>query len=111
MYEARYLDTRPNVDEEFVSLIKEDLFKNACGTGGFLTSTLNALNKQVGNSLKNRGIYSKSVYGIEKKSLPHMLCVTDMLIHDIDNPNILHGNALESDYKELRKMEPFDVIY
>lgn len=82
----------------------------ACGTGGFLTSALNELDKQVGNSLENREIYNKSVYGIEKKSLPHMLCVTNMLIHDIDDPNILHGNALEIDYKELRKMEPFDVI-
>lgn len=82
----------------------------ACGTGGFLTSALNELDKQVGNSLEKREIYNKSVYGIEKKSLPHMLCVTNMLIHDIDDPNILHGNALEIDYKELRKMEPFDVI-
>lgn len=82
----------------------------ACGTGGFLTSALNELDKQVGSSLENRKIYNKSVYGIEKKSLPHMLCVTNMLIHDIDDPNILHGNALEIDYKELRKMEPFDVI-
>ncbi len=82
----------------------------ACGTGGFLTSALNELNKQVGNSLKNREIYNKSVYGIEKKALPHMLCVTNMLIHDIDDPNILHGNALEMDYKDMRKMEPFDVI-
>ncbi len=82
----------------------------ACGTGGFLTSALNELNKQVGNSLKNREIYNKSVYGIEKKALPHMLCVTNMLIHDIDDPNILHGNALEMDYKDMRKMEPFNVI-
>ncbi|MCU4666998.1 class I SAM-dependent DNA methyltransferase [Bacillus paralicheniformis] len=82
----------------------------ACGTGGFLTSALNALDKQVGNSLENREIYNKSVYGIEKKSLPHMLSVTNMLIHDIDDPDILHGNALETDYKELRKMEHFDVI-
>jgi len=82
----------------------------ACGTGGFLTSALNELDKQVGNSLENREIYNKSVYGIEKKALPHMLCVTNMLIHDIDDPNILHGNALEIDYKELRKMEPFDVV-
>ncbi|MCD8503059.1 MAG: type I restriction-modification system subunit M [Bacillaceae bacterium] len=82
----------------------------ACGTGGFLTSALNELDKQVGNSLENREIYNKSVYGIEKKTLPHMLCVTNMLIHDIDDPNILHGNALEMDYKDMRKMEPFDVI-
>jgi type I restriction enzyme M protein len=82
----------------------------ACGTGGFLTSALNELDKQVGNSLENREIYNKSVYGIEKKALPHMLCVTNMLIHDIDDPNILHGNALDMDYKDMRKMEPFDVI-
>jgi len=75
-----------------------------------LTSALSALDKQVGNSLENRKIYNNSVYGIEKKALPHMLCVTNMLIHDIDDPNVLHGNALEIDYKELRKMEPFDVI-
>jgi len=82
----------------------------ACGTGGFLTSALKDLETQVENSLENRGIYNKSVYGIEKKALPHMLCVTNMLIHDIDDPNILHGNALEMDYKDMRKMEPFDVI-
>lgn len=82
----------------------------ACGTGGFLTSALTELDKQVGNSLENREIYNKSVYGIEKKSLPHMLCVTNMLLHDIDDPQILHDNSLETDYKELRKMESFDVI-
>lgn len=82
----------------------------ACGTGGFLTSALNALEPQVDNSLENREIYNQSVYGIEKKSLPHLLCVTNMLIHDLDDPDILHGNALEMDYKEMRKLEPFDVI-
>ena len=82
----------------------------ACGTGGFLTSALSELDKQVGNSIDNRESYNKSVYGIEKKALPHILCVTDMLIHDIDDPNILHGNALEIDYKDMRKMDSFDVV-
>lgn len=82
----------------------------ACGTGGFLVSALNALEKQVGNSLGNREIYNNSVYGVEKKALPHILCITNMLLHDIDNPNIIHGNTLETDYKEYRKMEQFDVV-
>ena len=102
------------VTDFMVEVVKPELGEKigdfACGTGGFLTSALSALDKQVGNSLENRKIYNNSVYGIEKKALPHMLCVTNMLIHDIDDPNILHGNALETDYKELRKMEPFDVI-
>ena len=91
-------------------VLGEKIADFACGTGGFLTSALSELDKQVGNSLENREIYNKSIYGIEKKALPHMLCVTNMLIHDIDDPNILHGNALEMDYKDLRKMEPFDII-
>lgn len=102
------------VTDFMVKVVKPELGEKigdfACGTGGFLTSALSELDKQVGNSLENRQIYNNSVYGIEKKALPHMLCVTNMLIHDIDDPNILHGNALETDYKELRKMEPFDVI-
>ena len=91
-------------------VLGEKIADFACGTGGFLTSALAELDKQVENSLDNRKLYSKSIYGIEKKALPHLLCVTNMLIHDIDEPNILHGNALEIDYKDLRKMEPFDII-
>ena len=91
-------------------VLGEKIADFACGTGGFLTSALAELDKQVENSLDNRELYSKSIYGIEKKALPHLLCVTNMLIHDIDEPNILHGNALEIDYKDLRKMEPFDII-
>lgn len=82
----------------------------ACGTGGFLISALNVLEKQIDNSLENKALYNNTVYGIEKKGLPHLLCVTNMLLHDIDDPNILHGNALETDYKELRKMEKFDIV-
>lgn len=91
-------------------VLGEKIADFACGTGGFLTSALNELEKQIDNSLENQEIYNNSVYGIEKKALPHMLCVTNMLIHDIDDPNIFHGNALDTDYKELRKMEAFDVV-
>jgi len=82
----------------------------ACGTGGFLTSALNELEKQINNSLENRELYNTSVHGIEKKSLPYLLCLTNMLIHDIDDPYILHDNSLETNYRDLRKMEAYDVV-
>jgi len=91
-------------------VLGEKIADFACGTGGFLTSALNALDKQIDNSLENKQMYNKSVHGVEKKSLPHMLCITNMLIHDIDDPNILHDNSLEINYRDLRKMEAFDVI-
>lgn len=82
----------------------------ACGTGGFLVSALNELAGQVGNSVKQKEKYNNAVYGIEKKGLPHILCATNMLLHDIDNPQILHDNTLETDYKDYRKEEKFDII-
>ncbi|MGX8794304.1 N-6 DNA methylase [Oceanobacillus sp. M60] len=91
-------------------VLGEKIADFACGTGGFLTSALNSLDKQIDNSLENKELYNESVHGVEKKSLPHMLCVTNMLIHDIDDPNVLHGNSLEINYRDLRKMEAYDVI-
>ena len=82
----------------------------ACGTGGFLVSALNELREQSEETTENKELYNNSVYGVEKKALPHILCVTNMLLHDIDNPTIIHGNTLETDYKEYRKQEKFDLV-
>lgn len=102
------------VTDFMVEVIKPKLGEKiadfACGTGGFLVSALNKLNAQVGNSLENREVYNNSIYGVEKKALPHILCVTNMLLHDIDNPDIEHGNTLETDYKEYRKKQKYDII-
>lgn len=102
------------VTDFMVQVIKPKLGEKvadfACGTGGFLTSALKELDKQVGTSVKNKEIYNNSVYGIEKKALPHMLCVTNMLIHDIDNPQIIHGNTLEKNVRDYKENDKFDII-
>lgn len=102
------------VTDFMVAVVKPKLGERiadfACGTGGFLVSALNALYEDAQKSNENREIYNNSVYGVEKKALPHILCVTNMLLHDIDNPEIIHGNTLETDYKEYRKQEKFDVV-
>ncbi len=81
----------------------------ACGTGGFLTSALKALSEQVKTVEDNENM-SNAVFGIEKKALPHLLCITNLLLHDVDNPNIHHDNALERDVLEYRAHEKFDVV-
>ena len=50
------------------------------------------------------------VYGIEKKPLPYLLAITNMLIHDIDTPQIIHGNSLERNVREYKDHEKFDVV-
>ena len=81
----------------------------ACGTGGFLTSNLNALEKQI-KTAEDRMLFNQSVYGIEKKPLPYLLAITNMLLHGIDTPNIFHGNSLERDIKSYKENEKFSVI-
>lgn len=81
----------------------------ACGTGGFLTSTLKVLEPQI-NTIEDREQYNKSIFGIEKKPLPYLLSITNMLLHDIDSPKIYHGNSLERNVREYKASDKFDIV-
>jgi type I restriction enzyme M protein len=81
----------------------------ACGTGGFLTSALNVLDAQVKTVVDSKK-YAASVHGVEKKALPHLLCVTNMLLRDIDAPSIAHGNSLEQNVRDYGEGDRFDVV-
>lgn len=81
----------------------------ACGTGGFLTSVLKVLDEKVKTN-EEREQYKNSIFGIEKKALPYMLCATNMLIHDIDNPNIIHGNSFDRNVRDYSDDEKYDVV-
>lgn len=81
----------------------------ACGTGGFLTSVLKILEDKI-ESKEDRYSYKESIFGIEKKALPYMLCVTNMLLHEIDNPNIIHGNSFDTNVRDYTDEDKYDVV-
>lgn len=81
----------------------------ACGTGGFLVSALNHMKEQASDTESNE-ILKKSFYGVEKKSLPYLLCTTNMLLHDVNEPNIIRGNSLEKNVRDYEEEDKFDVI-
>lgn len=81
----------------------------ACGTGGFITSWLSQLSKQVTDVADQKKL-DESIYGIEKKPFPYLLCVTNMLLHDIEVPNIYHDNSLRHNVLDYSDDERFDVI-
>lgn len=81
----------------------------ACGTGGFLTSTLKYLEPQK-KSEDDVDKYNNTVYGIEKKPMPYLLCITNMLIHDVDEPKIYHMNSLEKNVRDYKESDKFDII-
>lgn len=87
----------------------ESIADFACGTGGFLTSTLNALHKQA-KTARDREKFNSAVFGIEKKALPYLLCATNMLLHGVSQPRIIHGNSLERNVRDYEDKDRFDVI-
>lgn len=89
--------------------IGEKMADFACGTGGFIVSWLKQLEKKVKNT-NDQEEYSNSIYGIEKKQFPYMLCITNMLLHGLDFPRIYHDNSLTRKVLDYTEKDKFDVI-
>lgn len=86
--------------------IGEKVLDPACGTGGFLTSSLEHLMKQA-KTAEDRKLIQESIFGIEKKQLPHVLAVTNLILHDVEIPKIRHDNSLS---RPLRDYGPKDQV-
>lgn len=89
--------------------IGEKMADFACGTGGFITSWLNELAPLIRNT-DDQVDYDNSIYGIEKKQFPYILCITNMLLHGLDVPKIYHDNSLLRDVLDYTEDDQFDVI-
>jgi type I restriction enzyme M protein len=88
----------------------ETVLDPACGTGGFLVNTIEFLKKQVKNPSDNK-ILQSCINGVEKKPLPHMLAITNMMLHGIDVPtNIRHDNTLSRPLKDYGPKERVDCV-
>lgn len=81
----------------------------ACGTGGFLVSALENMRKEV-DSVEELQKLGKNIRGIEKKPLPHLLCMTNLMLHDIEEPNIKHDNSLSKPLREYSSKDMVDVV-
>ena len=81
----------------------------ACGTGGFLVSTLENMRKEV-DSVEELQKLGKNIRGIEKKPLPHLLCMTNLMLHDIEEPNIKHDNSLSKPLREYSSKDMIDCV-
>ncbi len=104
----------PRAVTDFMALmiqpkLGEKMADFACGTGGFITSWLGQLQKQVTDTDAQKQ-FDDSIYGIEKKPFPYLLCVTNMLLHDIEVPNIYHENSLRHNLLDYTDDDKFDVI-
>jgi len=88
----------------------ETILDPACGTGGFLACTIEHLKGQV-KTAKDNEILQESVNGVEKKPLPHMLALTNMMLHGIDVPTqIRHDNTLSRPLKDYGPKDRVDCV-
>ena len=89
----------------------ETLFDPACGTGGFLTCALRHMRKRYVKRPKNERDMQAALRAVEKKQLPHMLCVTNMLLHGIDDPGFVrHDNTLARPYRDWGAKDRVDIV-
>jgi type I restriction enzyme M protein len=91
--------------------LDEIVLDPACGTGGFLTCAIDHKRERYRKTKEDEEILVKSIRGVEKKALPHMLAVTNMILHGIDTPtNIRHDNTLARPYKDYGNADRVHVI-
>ncbi|MDQ0340524.1 type I restriction enzyme M protein [Caldalkalibacillus uzonensis] len=87
----------------------ETVLDPACGTGGFLVCALEHLKKQA-DTVEKRKILDETILGVEKKPLPHILAMTNLILHDIEIPKLRRDNSLSYPLRDIRAQDKVDII-
>jgi type I restriction enzyme M protein len=89
----------------------EILLDPACGTGGFLTCAIRHMRKKYVKRPEDEREMQGALRAVEKKQLPHMLCVTNMLLHNIEDPSFVHhDNTLARPYISYTQSDRVDIV-
>lgn len=88
----------------------EIVFDPACGTGGFLTNAIEHIRANEVHSIEDRITLQKTIKGCELKPLPHMLALTNLILHDIEVPDIIYDDALSREITSITPKDRVDCI-
>src|SRR5206468_1902861 len=96
----------------------ETVYDPGCGTGGFLAQayehTAGAGNAKITSAEQLETLKRRTFYGREKDNAIYPIALANLVLHNIDEPHILHGNTLTGQvtYEGLFADAPalFDVI-
>ena len=87
----------------------ETVLDPACGTGGFLVEALGHLQPDV-RSVEELRALDGDIRGIEKKPLPYLLGMMNLLLHEVQQPHIIRDNALARPVTDIRNADRVDVV-
>jgi type I restriction enzyme M protein len=89
----------------------ELLLDPACGTGGFLTGAMRHMRAKYVKRPEDEATMQAALRAVEKKQLPHMLCVTNMLLHGVEDPSFVrHDNTLARPYISYSQSDRVDIV-
>ncbi len=89
----------------------EVLLDPACGTGGFLTCSIRHMRERYVKKPADEARMQAALRAVEKKPLPHMLCVTNMLLHGVEDPSFVrHDNTLARPYVSYTNADRVDIV-
>lgn len=88
----------------------EKVLDPACGTGGFLTSAIENIRRQDVKTAEDLKVLEETIHGMEFKPLPFMLCVTNLILHDIEVPRVDYTDSLNREYTSIGASQRVDVI-
>ena len=90
--------------------VGESVLDPACGTGGFLSNTIEYVRKQI-KTPEEEALFSQTIRGVEKKPLPHLLCTTNMILHGIEVPtHVVRDNTLTRPLRDYGPADKVDVV-
>ena len=87
----------------------EKILDPACGTGGYLSCAIEHLHSQA-NSVEERQMIQENIIGWEYKPLPYLLATTNLILHDVEVPNITYRDSLDQALSEYKEKDRVDII-
>ncbi len=87
----------------------EKVLDPSCGTGGYLTAAVEHLRKEA-NSVEDIESLAKNIIGWEYKPLPYLLATTNLILHDIEVPNISFRDSLDQPLSAYTEKNRVNVI-
>lgn len=97
--------------------VGQTVYDPCCGTGGFLVQAYLRMREKLGSGATADEIdllKHRTFYGREKENLIYPIALANMVLHEIDEPRIWHGNTLTGNeiYGGLFQDAPtlFDVV-
>jgi len=89
---------------------RETILDPACGTGGFLIESYFHFEKQVKGTSDNKFLQKHCLSGIEPRPEPYLFSLMNMMLHGIEEPNIMRVNTLETKLSDIQEDFQHDII-